>query len=135
MAHVQYSDIIIATIAAFLFSSLYYMVLNKQVTVSRATTYEGKKPKHTSMTTTKLIIEIVRTFVVGLFVAYAIALLNLLYIKQALVLALWLWVAFPIVLLVGSVMYENFSVKLAVIHGFDWLAKLAIFAVILTAWR
>lgn len=135
MVHVQYSDIIVATIAAVLFSAVYYIILNRQVVAARATIYAGERSKRPSMTVTKLTIEIVRTFVVGLFVAYAIALLNLLYIQQAVMLALWLWIAFPVVLLVGSVVHEKLPVKLAIIHAGDWLVKLAILVVILTLWR
>jgi hypothetical protein len=134
MVHVQYSDIIIATIAAFLFSLVYYIILGKQVAGSRSA-YSGKSDAHKSMTPVRIIIEIVRTFVVGLFVAYAVALLNFLYIQQAILLAFWLWIAFPVVLLVGSVVHEHFPVKLAVIHGIDWLIKLLILTLILTLWR
>lgn len=134
MVHVQYSDILIATVAAFLFSLVYYIILGKQVAAARAS-YSGKNDAHGSMTPTRIVVEIVRTFIVGLFVAYAVALLNFLYIQQAILLAVWLWIAFPVVLLVGSVVHERFPVKLAVIHGIDWLVKLLIFTLILTLWR
>lgn len=135
MIHVSYTDIIIATIAAFLFSTVYYIILGKQVMKARAA-YAGKKEDvRTTMTPVKLVVEIVRTFVLGLFLAYAVAILNFLYLSQALLLAVWLWIAFPVVLLVGSVMHERFPVKLAIIHAGDWLAKLLIFCVILTLWR
>jgi hypothetical protein len=50
-------------------------------------------------------------------------------------LALTPWVAFPIVLLIGSVTQENVPAQLGAIHADDWLAKLLIVAVIPTLWR
>jgi hypothetical protein len=50
-------------------------------------------------------------------------------------LGLALWIAFPVVLLVGSVTQENVPWKLAAIHAGDWLAKLLIIAVIVSLWR
>jgi hypothetical protein len=136
MLHVNYSDIVVATVVSFIFSAVYYTVLSKQVNASRAE-YVGKKHVDTGrgMSPTKVIVELVRTFILGLVLAYAVAMLDLLYIQQALLLALWLWIGFPVVLLVGSVVHEKFPVRLAVIHAFDWLVKLLIFTVILTYWR
>ena len=46
-----------------------------------------------------------------------------------------LWLAFPLLLLAGSVVHENVPWQLAAIHAGDWLAKLAIVTVIVTVWR
>jgi hypothetical protein len=135
MVHVSYTDIIIATIAAFLFSAIYYVILGKQAMKARAAYAGSKTDVRTTMTPVKFVVEVVRTFTVGLFIAYAVALMNFLYVSQALLLAFWLWIAFPVVLLVGSVMHERFPVKLAIIHAGDWLAKLLILCLILTLWR
>ncbi len=135
MIHVQYWAIIVATILAVGFSALYYFLLNKQVVALRATKLDKKEDVRTTATPNKILIELVRTFVVALVIAYAVGLLNLLYINQAILLAFWLWIGFPVVLLVGSVIHEHFPAQLAVIHAGDWLAKLLIFAIILTIWR
>ena len=50
-------------------------------------------------------------------------------------LGLTLWIAFPVVLLIGSVTHENVPWKLAAIHAGDWLAKLVILAIVVTVWR
>jgi hypothetical protein len=135
MIHVQYWAIIVATILAVGFSALYYFLLNKQVVALRATKLDKKEDVRTTATPNKILIELVRTFVVALVIAYAVGLLNLLYINQAILLAFWLWIGFPVVLLVGSVIHEHFPAQLAAIHAGDWLAKLLIFAIILTIWR
>lgn len=135
MIQVQYLAIIVATVLAVAFSALYYFLLNKQVVALRATKLDKKEDVRTTVTPNKIIVELVRTFVLGLVIAYAIALLNLLYVNQAILLAFWLWVGFPVVLLVGSVIHEHFPGRLAAIHAGDWLAKLLIFCVVLTFWR
>ncbi len=136
MLRVDLADVFIATTAAFIFSAVYYVVLSKQLTKSRlAKRHHSEHEDSASMTPTMFIVEFVRTFVLALVMAYAVTMLNLLYIEQALLLAFWLWVGFPVVLLVGSVVHEHFPVKLAIIHAGDWLVKLLILAAILTFWR
>ncbi|MEV6768780.1 DUF1761 domain-containing protein [Nocardia sp. NPDC051030] len=50
-------------------------------------------------------------------------------------LGLGLWLGFPAILLSGSVIWENVSWRLAVIHSGDWLLKLLIIAVLIGVWR
>jgi hypothetical protein len=132
MLHINYLAIAVATLGAFIFSAIYYTLLNKQVQAARAAK-SGRQEKTPGMTPNKMIIEIVRTFIVGLVMAYAV--INARNLADAALVVFWLWLAFPVVLLVGSVIHENFPVKLAVIHAFDWFVKLSLFAVVLTLWR
>ncbi len=46
-----------------------------------------------------------------------------------------LWIGFPVVLLVGSVIWENVPWKLAAIHAGDWLVKLLLVTIIVGLWR
>ena len=137
--HVNYLAIILGTVLSFLFSTIYYIVLNKQVTSIRAAAAKESKSKkvdvRTTMTPNKIIIELTRTFVLGLVLAYAVMLLGITSVTQAALLSLWLWIGFPVVLLVGSVIHEHFPEKLAVIHAGDWLVKLLIFTIIFSYWR
>lgn len=135
MIQIQYWAIIVATILAVLFSALYYFILNKQVTALRATKLNKKEDIRTTITPNKLIIEIVRTFFLGLVLAYAVKLLGISSFNQAVVLSFWLWLGFPVVLLVGSYIHEHFPGRLAAIHAGDWLVKLLIFTTILTYWK
>ena len=133
MIYVNYLAIAIATLAAFVFSAVYYSILNKRIVAIRES-YVGRGVNvQTGMTFNKIIIELTRTFVLGLAMAYAVV--NAQNISQAVVVVLWLWVAFPVVLLIGSVIHERFPVSLATIHAIDWLVKLLIFATVLTLWR
>ncbi len=134
MIYVNYLALAVATFGSFVFSVLYYMILNRQVVAARASRARNKDDTRTATTPNKIIIELIRTFLTGLIVAYAIALLNLLYLDQAILLAVWLWLGFPVVLLIGMVIHEHFSAKLAVIHAGDWLARLLILSITLTLW-
>lgn len=132
---INYLAITVAVVLAVLFSAIYYFILNKQVVALRATKLNKKEDVRTTATPNKIIIEILRTFVLALVIAYAIQLLNLMYVNQALLLAFWLWLGFPVVLLIGSVIHEHFPGRLAAIHAGDWLVKLLIIATILTVWN
>lgn len=132
---VNYLAITVGVVVAVLFSAVYYFLLNKQVVALRATKLKKNEDVRTTATPNKIIIELVRTFVLALVLAYAIQLLNLLYLNQAALLALWLWIGFPAVFLTGLVIHEHFPGRLAIIHAGDWIAKLLILAIILTLWR
>lgn len=128
MFEVNRIAILVAVVAAFIFSAIYYSVLSKQLQSAR-----GKGAKTSAMTFNTVLIEIIRTFVTALFMAYA--LVNVRGPLEAAVMVFWLWLAFPVVLLTGSVIHEGTSIKLAVIHAFDWLVKLSIFGAIFVLWR
>lgn len=133
MFPINYQAIAAATVIAFLFSALYYFILRKKVARIRES-YLGRDAQDLSrMSFNGTIIELTRTFVVGIAMAYALT--NAMNLAQAAVVVVWLWIAFPVILMVGMVVHERFPISLAFIHAFDWLVKLLIFAAILTAWR
>lgn len=88
-----------------------------------------------SLSFIKVLVDLMRTFVLALVVAYAVTAVNIWFVDQALTVALWLWVGFTVVLLVGMVVHEKFPTALAVIYAGDWLIKLVLFCVVFTAWR
>ncbi len=80
-------------------------------------------------------LELVKSLVVAAVVAGLVSLLGITEWTGALKLGLALWIAFPVVLLIGSVTQENVPWRLGAIHAGDWLAKLLIISVIVTLWR
>lgn len=80
-------------------------------------------------------VELFKSLVVATVVAGLVTLAGIADATSALKLALVLWIAFPVVLLVGSVTQENVPWKLGVIHAGDWLAKLVIISLVVTLWR
>jgi hypothetical protein len=73
--------------------------------------------------------ELVRTMVVAAVFAGMAARAHDLAVPGAFGLALAAWLAFPVVLLTGSVMWERVAPVTAAMHTGDWLLKLALIAV------
>ena len=53
----------------------------------------------------------------------------------AVVLGLVVWIGFPVIILSGSMMWDNIPWEVAVVHAGDWFLKLIIIAVIVGLWR
>lgn len=75
-----------------------------------------------------------RSAAVALAIAWAVSRLGLTELPSALGMAVVAWVAFPVVLLVGSVIWEDVPAKLAAIHAGDWLVKLLAVTAIVAIW-
>jgi hypothetical protein len=82
-----------------------------------------------------LALELGKALVVAAVVAGLVSLQGITEIGGAVGLAIALWMAFPVVLLIGSVTQEGVPWRLAAIHAGDWLAKLLIIAVVTSVWR
>ena len=74
----------------------------------------------------KALCELLRTFVLAYVIARLIVRLNVTEWRAALGVGLWLWVGFPVVLLTGSMLWQNVPWQLAAIHSGDWLIKLVL---------
>lgn len=130
MIHLNYLAILVAAVAVFVFAAAYYITLARQrARLSPAAASRSRPPAWL------LGLELFKSIVVATVVAGLVALTGIADLGGALKLGLALWVAFPVVLLVGSVTQENVPWKLAAIHAGDWLAKLLIIAVIVSLWR
>jgi Protein of unknown function (DUF1761) len=128
--HLNYLAIIVAAVAVFVFAAGYYIVLARQrAQLSPAAAARSRPPAWL------MGLELLKSLVVAAVVAGLVALAGIADVGGALKLALALWVAFPLVLLVGSVTQENVPCKLGAIHSGDWLAKLVIISVIVTVWH
>ena len=46
----------------------------------------------------------------------------------------FLWIGFPVILLTGSVLWENVLWKVAAIYAGDWLVKMLVIPLIVSAW-
>lgn len=130
MLDVNYLAILAATIAVFVVSSVYYVMLSGQLA--------GLSPVYADATPPRpweLALELVRSLVVASVVAGLVAVLDLRDVPGAALLALVLWIGFPVVLLGGAVLHENVPWRLATIHAGDWLLKLLAIGVIVSVWR
>jgi hypothetical protein len=83
----------------------------------------------------KLAVELLRCLILAAVVAGLASQGEIDAWTGGLVLGLALWLGFPFVLWVGAVIHENTPVRLAAVHGGDWLAKLLLVAVIVAVWQ
>ncbi len=122
--------ILLAAIVAFVVSGAYYAATGAPLARLSPAYAEPGKPAVAT-----ILVEMIRNLAVAIVVAGLTAGLGLDDPGPALLLALALWVAFPVVLLLGSVFHERVNPQLAAIHTGDWLLKLAAIASIVTFWR
>lgn len=131
MPELNWLAIVVAAVAVFVVSTVYYIVFTSQLKqLSAAYADADARPP-----AWKPVVEVVRSLVVGTLVAGLVSIIGIADLVGALQLALALWIGFPVVLLLGSVIWEKVPPMLAVIHSGDWLLKLVVIAMIVTLWR
>jgi hypothetical protein len=127
MLGLNYLAIVAAAVAAFVASSAWYVVAQR---VS-----PGTMAALVGAPAWKMPIEPFRNIVLAFVIAHLLVLARVTDWTAAAYVSLWLWVGFPVMLLSGSVIWENVPWKRATIHAGDWLLKLLLMAVVLGAWR
>jgi hypothetical protein len=80
------------------------------------------------------LIEFLTTLVIALAIGHLVARLGIRDVRDALKLAAILWIAFPGMLWVGAMLWENTPWQFAVLHGGDWLIKCILSTLISTVW-
>lgn len=132
MAEINYAAAVVAAVAAaFVTSIIWYSIFGE--TLAQVRTESGNSVTNTPVW--KMPIEIARSLVLVLVLAYFVSQLHIENWTEAMPLAILVWVGFPVVVLGGSVLWENVPWKLAAIHAGDWLVKLVLVTVILGLWR
>ncbi len=131
----SYSAVVAAVVAAFVVSSIWYspFLFGRQWmelrSVSPAVTADVGMPVW------KVLVELVRELVVAYVLARFVVLAGVVDWKGALSLGFWMWLGFPVAMLVGASLWDNKLWMLSVIHGGDWLVKMLLMAVIVGVWR
>jgi len=119
--------IAVATAAAFVLSSVYYGA----VTPLEARALGDAALDRGRPAPWKVLTELARTAVVAAAFARIATQADLLALPGVLRLALLTWVAFPVVLLTGSIIWERVPPVTATMHAGDWLLKLLLVAAVL----
>lgn len=102
MLDLNYLAIAVAAVAAFVLSSVYYTPLAKQLAaLSDAYANAARPPAW------KVLVELARSLVVASVLAGLASLLDIVDWSGAVKLGLAMWVGFPVVLLLGSVIWER----------------------------
>ena len=126
----NWSAVAVSAILAVVFSAAYYIAWRRRAALLGAPWAQRARPPGW-----QLPLELVRALVVASVVGGVVSATGVARPADAVVLAVSLWVAFPVVLLIGSVTQEKTPPRLAAIHAGDWLAKLLIVALITSSWR
>jgi Protein of unknown function (DUF1761) len=131
MLGVNYLAVVVAAVAAFVASSVWYIAFGKELAKSSAAFAEAlQKPQPW-----KMLVVIVQSLVLALVLAYIIGLIGNVDWIGALRVGVLLWIGLSAMQWVGSIMWEKIPVKMAAIHAGDWLVKLVLIAVIVGVWR
>ena len=131
MVDLNYLAILVAAVAVFVVSAVYYIALGSRLAQLSPAYADTEARPSASL----IFVELARSLVVGAVVAGLVSLIGVTDLVGAIQLALALWIGFPVVLLTGSVFHEKVPPMLAAIHAGDWLLKLLVIAVIVTLWR
>jgi Protein of unknown function (DUF1761) len=136
MVHVNYWSVLVAAAAVFVLGWLWYSPL---LFYKRWMRLRGLDPAAAmagaKMPVAKLVIEFARCVVLACVVARFVALLGVGSWLVAVHFGLALWIGFPVILLTGSVLWDDVPWRLAAIHAGDWLVKLLVIPVIVSLWR
>jgi hypothetical protein len=117
-------------VTVFAFAAIYYSLLaRRRAALSPTAASRGRPPGWL------LALELGKALVVAAVVGGLVSLLSITEIGGAVQLAIALWIAFPLVLLIGSVTQESVPWRLAAIHAGDWLAKLLIIVIVTSVWQ
>jgi hypothetical protein len=122
MPDVEVLPILVATVAAFILSGTYYALLGNQLAANEPT------PPWT------IAAELLRSLILAAVVAGLAVQGGIHDVAGGLALGVALWVGFPLLLWTGAIIHEKTPLRLAVIHGGDWLAKLLVVGVIVSVW-
>ena len=136
MPHVNYLPVLVAAVAAFVLGWLWYSPLlfykpwMRLRGLDPAAAMAGAK-----MPAGRLVIEFARCLVLAYVIAVLVAGLHIARLIGAVHFGLFAWVGFPVVILTGSVLWENRPWKVAAIHAGDWLVKLLAISIIVFLMR
>jgi phosphotransferase system glucose/maltose/N-acetylglucosamine-specific IIC component len=134
VSKINYLAVIAAVVAAAVVSSVWYspFMLGKpwmELRDANAAATAGA-----TLPVWKIFVEIVREFVVAYVLARFVNRTGITDWKGALSLGFWVWLGFPVAMLVGASLWDNKPWTLTCIHAGDWFIKMLLMAVILSKW-
>lgn len=136
MVHLNHLAVLVAALAVFVLGWLWYSPL---LFLKPWMRLRGMDPvaamAGAKMPAGKLLVELARCLVLAYVIACFAALLGLGSWMGAVRFGLFLWIGFPVILLTGSVLWENVPWKVAAIHAGDWLVKMLVIPIVVTVWH
>jgi Protein of unknown function (DUF1761) len=133
MFHLNLLAIFTAAVVVFVISSVWYTIFaaarGAQTPTVNAAQASARPPVW------KVLIEIIRSLVVASVLAGLASLLGITDLWNAVLLGLVMWIGFPVILLSGSVLWDNIPWEVAAIHAGDWFLKLITISIIVGLWH
>ncbi len=130
MLRTNYRAIIVAALAAFVATSVWYIAFGN-VMAQLSPAFAGHLEEAASW---RQPVVVVQGLVLAIVLARMVRVSGVTDWMGAVWLALWLWVGLVGVQWMSAMMWEDTPWKLAAIHAGDWLVKLLLIAVILGTW-
>jgi Protein of unknown function (DUF1761) len=129
MLEMNYLAIVVAALAAFVVSFMWYSVFGAELAkVSPA--FAEQKPAPW-----KMLVILGSSLVIAFVVSYVIGLAGDVSWVSAVGIGALLWLGLAATQWVNSMVGENVPFKMALIHAGDWLVKLVLIAFIVGVWR
>lgn len=136
MSPINYVSVLVAAVAVFVLGWLWYSPLLFYKPWMRL---RGLDPDAAmagaKMPVGKLGIEFLRCLVLAWVIARFVALLGITSWIGAVHFGLITWIGFPVILLTGSVLWDNVPWRVAAIHAGDWLVKMLVIPIIVSVWH
>jgi hypothetical protein len=136
LVHMNYLAVLVAALVVFVLGWLWYSPLlffkpwmRLRGMDPAAAMADAKMPAGT------LLNEFKRCLVLTYEIARFVVLIGVSSMMSELHFGLFMWIGLPVILLTGSVLWENIPWKVAAIHAGDWLVKLLVIPIILSVWR
>jgi hypothetical protein len=133
MPDINLTAVLAATLAAFVTGFGYYAAFGNQL--ARVSQAGPAAAAHDRTPPWQVALEVVRCLVIAVVVTGLARRADVDTWAGGILLALALWVGFPLVLWAGAILHERTPWKLAAIHAGDWLLKLLVVAVIAATWQ
>src|SRR6266568_1329915 len=127
--------VIAAVFAAFVVSAIWYspLLFGKQWIALRSQ-YMSVAP-NAYIAPWKPLVEFIREVTVAYVLSRFVRQLAIYRLRDALNFGFWVWIGFPITMLVGASLWDNKPWELSLIHGGDWFTKMLVMASVIVATR
>ena len=132
MLRINYLAVVVAAVAAFAASTVWYVVFGKELAKVSPAFAEALTQKPQPW---KMVVVLVVSLVLALVLAYLVARLGITTWTGAAQLGILLWIGLSAMQWTSSIVWEKVPLKMAAIHAGDWLVKLLVITVILGVWR
>jgi hypothetical protein len=132
---INYWAVLVSTVVAFVMGGLWYSPLLFGKAWAKLRGMDSAEAAGTQMRPPEILAEFIRGLIVAVVLAGFVVHLGVVNWVGAISLGLAVWIGFQATSIVGSVVHEQYPVKLYAIHTGDALTKTLVMAVILGVWR